>query len=1040
MPSGGAGGNNIQEYLVKLGVSLDTQNMNRLESFLKSSKVQAAALGGSLVALGTIIYKFVKSTTEYEYTLRDLAKTQHKTVEETRAQQNALKAMGKTAEQIKKDGSLNAIYKDIVKINKEMALPNMDGVLSTVSKLRNEFYTLKSTIQYALQWVNYYILQNLREPIMQITEFIKKARTWLQTNMKQISQKVASYITAFSKGLLGIVNGAKLLAQLFNRLPNGVKGAATAIMALFAVIKSGPLGQLLMAVEAVGGLLHDYDNYKWNKANPDKTPVAIAFPSIWELLDGSGTPEEKAKGITDLIVGALTGSAANISSGISKWIDENKDSFGSVIDSIGAVLSTGLGAVIDISGALIEGLTAITSNPEVQESIGGLLETIFTQSFGAMNDIGGVMVSGLSKILSGKTSQQWEEQFGKDPESNTWLGALGTGLIAKMFGASDQTSIALSIASIIAKGFGADDGSGLSESEGAYVQLKEAGVQIWEGLKGGLDRATDIAGDIAKTIGMALTGMKEEDWNAAFGEDNSWVTGFSTAMIGKLFGLSWGQSALAGIGTAIADAFTDTQDMDSDSGTFGKLWGDMKTFGGTIWKKITDGLTAVTDWWNSNDADAFKNDLKVIGDSISDTLFGKKDEKTGERSGGLWDKIKGIAEDIAGSEVFQNVTSAIREAFLSAFDGLWEAIAPKLNMLWVNMYNNMPDFIKSGLKLLGVKDPNFTAASYDAATGKTTLASTNGGTIDVNDPNGFLAALQNKYGMYSVDSNGQLVLKNDPGYNPMGMMSDVANMYFKALEEARMSGDYAKMEYAASLWAGFKKGNVDPGFNTGRAWEVGENKKVYSGLFNDLLSKGVPGDYKPTIAVDSEGAAVLPVKIDPETRGARRKIEQDLQKTVTVPVNAQITSTDGTQQTGGGGINPGNNVINLPMSRGGRTSGPRHALIGEDGTEYVIPITKPARAIDLITRMLSEMGGSAVNMIMENLGIGGSSAGTIGGSLATAGAMLGGGSTSIVYNNNVSAPVTINVQPGTASSQDVGSRVYSLTERYLLRTVQGVLA
>ena len=78
--------------------------------------------------------------------------------------------------------------------------------------------------------------------------------------------------------------------------------------------------------------------------------------------------------------------------------------------------------------------------------------------------------------------------------------------------------------------------------------------------------------------------------------------------------------------------------------------------------------------------------------------------------------------------------------------------------------------------------------------------------------------------------------------------------------------------------------------------------------------------------------------------------------------------------------------------------------------------------------------------ILDNLGISGASAGTVGGSLASAGSLLSGGSTTITYNNNVSAPVTITVQPGAASSQDVGNRVYSLTERYLLRTVQGVLA
>lgn len=1036
MPSG----TNLQEYLVKLGVNLDVQNMNKMEAFLKSSKVQAAALSGSLVALGTIIYKFVKSTTEAEYNLRNLAKTQKKTVEATRAQENALKAMGKTADQIKKDGSLNAIYKDIVKINKEMALPNMDGVLANVTKLRGEFYSLKSTIQYALQWVNYYLLNDLREPILQITEMIRKGRTWLQTNLKQITKTVTSYITGFTKGLLGIVDGAKQIVQLFNRLPNGIRGATTAIMALYAIIKSGPIGQLLMAVEAVGGLIHDYDNYNWNKANPDKEQVPIAFPTIWELLSGDGSSEGKAKGITDLIVGKLKGTAEGLATGISTWVRENKDSFSKVTNAVGEVLSVGLGAAIDISGALIEGLTTITSDPEVQQSIGSLFETIFTDSFGMINDIGGVMVSGLSKLLSGKTSAEWETEFGKDAQSNKWLGALGTGIIAKMFGASDQGAIALSIASLIAKGFGADDGQGLKEGENGYEQLKAAGGQIMAGLIGGLDTATDIAGDISKTIGMALTGMKQEDWNKSFGEDNSWVTAFGGALVGKLFGLSWGQSALVGMGTAIADAFTDTKDLESDTGTLSKLWTDMRAFGGTIWTKITDGLTAVTDWWNGDESAAFRNDLNTIGQNIADTLFGAKDDN-GKRSGGLWEKLAGIAEEITSSDVFQSITAKIQEAFSNAFDGLWAIIGPKLNMLWVNMYNSMPDWLKTAMGWAGIENPNYTAATYDNNTGKTTISSTDGGTVVLDDPGGQLAAIQNEYGLYRVNKDGKLVI-TDPGNKTPGQADRIYNHTADQATIALAEGDYRKLEYIAALYAAFREGKADPGLIpwNGKLGSAGANGGNYVSLFDDLGRDGaVPEEFESAFTRAPDGTVVLKTALDPNTKEARRKIEQDLQKPVTVPVNAQIVSGDNTTTTNSAG-NTHSGEIALPQSRGTRTNGPMHALIGEDGTEYVIPITKPSRAISLITQMLSEMGGSAVNAILDNLGISGASAGTVGGSLASSGSLLSGGSTTITYNNNVSAPVTITVQPSAASSQDVGNRVYSLTERYLLRTVQGVLA
>lgn len=146
---------------------------------------------------------------------------------------------------------------------------------------------------------------------------------------------------------------------------------------------------------------------------------------------------------------------------------------------------------------------------------------------------------------------------------------------------------------------------------------------------------------------------------------------------------------------------------------------------------------------------------------------------------------------------------------------------------------------------------------------------------------------------------------------------------------------------------------------------------------------------------------------------------------ITIPVTPQPTG-GGTPTEGGGN------------SQGARITSATRSLVGEDGTEYIIPIDKQARAVALIQQMVTEMGGSAKTAIASALGLDGGSD-TIGGALSSGASIGGAAGMNIVYNNNVSAPVTINVSATGSNGQDIGMFVYSTAERALLRTLQGAV-
>ena len=124
---------------------------------------------------------------------------------------------------------------------------------------------------------------------------------------------------------------------------------------------------------------------------------------------------------------------------------------------------------------------------------------------------------------------------------------------------------------------------------------------------------------------------------------------------------------------------------------------------------------------------------------------------------------------------------------------------------------------------------------------------------------------------------------------------------------------------------------------------------------------------------------------------------------------------------------------------GGRIDQETNGLtVGEDGPEYIIPITKPSRAAELIKQMFGEMGTSSVQKIIEDLGLG-MSGNTIGSDYASIASAMGG-SSNITTNNNVSAPVNIYVSASGVGAEDVGARAYDAAQRQHLRMLKGVFA
>ena len=117
----------------------------------------------------------------------------------------------------------------------------------------------------------------------------------------------------------------------------------------------------------------------------------------------------------------------------------------------------------------------------------------------------------------------------------------------------------------------------------------------------------------------------------------------------------------------------------------------------------------------------------------------------------------------------------------------------------------------------------------------------------------------------------------------------------------------------------------------------------------------------------------------------------------------------------------------LRMSTGGRFSKPTSVQVAEDGdVEYIIPVKKENRALPLLKQLLGELSPAARASLTGGAG-----------SVGTAALSAALPSGNVTQNNqNVSAPVTINVNATGSNAEQIGETIYNTAERYLLRTLQ----
>lgn len=406
------------EYVVRLGTSIDNNGLNQIINFFDTFRKSGLGIAAAVTGATTALYKFIESTTKQEFELRKLAKAQGKSVEEMTKQDAVLKAMGKSLDEVRKDDKLKKTYEEIMKFNKELELPSASGSLKKIEELRAGFWKLKSIVGIAVSSIGKQLLINLEEPIKRITGGMDKVSDWVRTQLNSISSKVSSVLTAFAKGIMGIGSVFSKIFSWIQSLPAGIKAIAVAIGALGLALSTGPIGQVLLAISAIGDLIHDYDNYKWNQQNAKDT-------KFWAADNEKGWTANKNEALKDANGNEIAYKVPLFLE--PAWEGYEQDGIMGIGKALGKKITEGLGS-IDAVGAgeslgdfivnLLDQLTATVSGEGADTAVGSITTAAVTFGQKLLGFIGGLfskiaptgaeiggfingLFAGIGKFLSG---------------------------------------------------------------------------------------------------------------------------------------------------------------------------------------------------------------------------------------------------------------------------------------------------------------------------------------------------------------------------------------------------------------------------------------------------------------------------------------------------------------------------------------------------------------------------------------------------------------------------------------------------------------
>ena len=343
--------NVIEEYLVSLGAAVNSAQFGEFNNVLNKAKgainqVESSALDTSsalskmvtglgavasaITAVGFATAKTIKSVADADMQYQILAKDIWTTKDNAKSLQMALDTMGAKLEDVAWIPELRDQFMRLRQEMQELQTPSdANSQLKYIRSIGYEWQSFMLKIKMLKEWVAYYLIKYLAEPIERVRIGLKNINDALKMNMPSWGNRIARMLTIVVNLGINLMRFGKAavntIGRFFDMLPEGAVKIIKFASIIGLAFKANPM---IAALSILILLIDDFYAYlDGRKSSRTFTPIWKKLTEEWGNIDGIF---EKIQGYIEKIIALIK---AELVPELLKLWDILKSIFGNLIDT-----------------------------------------------------------------------------------------------------------------------------------------------------------------------------------------------------------------------------------------------------------------------------------------------------------------------------------------------------------------------------------------------------------------------------------------------------------------------------------------------------------------------------------------------------------------------------------------------------------------------------------------------------------------------------------------------------------------------------------
>lgn len=318
--------NVIEEYLVSLGAVINNAQFSEFNNTLNKAKSAVtklsdsamdtttslgkmvtglSAVASAITAVGFATAKTIKSVADADMKYQVLAKDIWTTKENAKSLQLALDTMGAKLEDVAWIPELREQFMRLRTEMQELQTPaDANNQLKYIRSIGYEWQSFMLKLKMLKEWVAYYLIKYLANPIERVRQGLKDINENLKMNMPSWGNKIAKALTIVVNLGMNLARFGKTaidtISRFFNMLPEGAQKVIKFISVIGLVMKLNPF---IAAMTALILLIDDF--YAYIDGRKSARTLAPVWKKLLEIWDNLQVYFEKGEHYLQLIISLL---------------------------------------------------------------------------------------------------------------------------------------------------------------------------------------------------------------------------------------------------------------------------------------------------------------------------------------------------------------------------------------------------------------------------------------------------------------------------------------------------------------------------------------------------------------------------------------------------------------------------------------------------------------------------------------------------------------------------------------------------------------